>query len=70
MNLYHLKELSVFYFFLHPIFIEISFYLLKETNFSKWHKGQIVACTYYSFDLYLIRNYFKNPLRQYIFKEK
>ena len=41
-NLYHLKELSVLYFFLHPIFIEISFYLLKETNFSKWHKGQIV----------------------------
>lgn len=41
-NLYHLKELSVLYFFLHPIFIESSFYLLRETNISNWHKGQIV----------------------------
>ena len=41
-NLYHLKELSVLYFFLHPIFIESSFYLLRETNISKWNKGQIV----------------------------
>ena len=30
------------YFFLHPIFIESSFYLLRETNISNWHKGQIV----------------------------
>ena len=41
-HLYHLKELSVLYFFLHPIFIESSFYLLQKTDFAKWQQGRIV----------------------------
>lgn len=41
-RLYHLKELSVLYFFLHPIFIESSFYLLQKTDFAKWQQGRIV----------------------------
>lgn len=41
-NLYHLKKLSVLYFFLHPIFIESSFYLLQEASISKEDKGKIV----------------------------
>lgn len=41
-QLYHLKELSVLYFFLHPIFIESSFYLLQKTDFAKWQQGRIV----------------------------
>ena len=41
-NLYHLKKLSVLYFFLHPIFIESSFYLLQGSSMSKEDKGKIV----------------------------
>lgn len=41
-RLYHLKELSVLYFFLHPIFIESSFYLLQKTDFAKWQQGRLV----------------------------
>lgn len=41
-RLYHLKELSVLYFFLHPIFIESSFYLFQKTDFAKWQQGRIV----------------------------
>lgn len=42
-NLFHLKSLSNYYFFLHPIFIETSFYFLKQTALPVWQKGTITA---------------------------
>lgn len=39
-HLYHLKELSVLYFFLHPIFIESSFYLLQKNRFCQMAAGK------------------------------
>lgn len=41
-NWRHLKDLSIFYFFLHPIFIELSFFLLSFQHLPKWEKGRWV----------------------------
>ena len=38
---YHLKELIVLYFFLHPIFIESSFYLLQKTDFENGSREEL-----------------------------
>ena len=38
-NWRHLKDLSILYFFLHPIFIELSFFLLKSRHLTKWETG-------------------------------
>ena len=39
-NWRHLKDLSILYFFLHPIFIELSFFLLKSQQLTKWENGR------------------------------
>ena len=41
-NWRHLKDLSIFYFFLHPIFIDLSFFLLNFQHLTKWEKGRWV----------------------------
>ena len=41
-NWRHLKDLSILYFFLHPIFIELSFFLLKSQQLIKWETGRWV----------------------------
>ena len=40
-NWRHLKDLSIHYFFLHPIFIELSFFLLKSQQLTKWENGRL-----------------------------
>ncbi len=39
-NWRRLKDLSILYFFLHPIFIELSFFLLKSQQLTKWENGR------------------------------
>lgn len=37
------KKLSIYYFFLHPIFIEMTFYLLRNSTLVSWQKGVVVS---------------------------
>lgn len=42
-NWYQLKLYSVAYFFFHPIFIEIAFYMIKDFPLKKWERGLYVS---------------------------
>lgn len=41
-NWRHLKDLSILYFFIHPIFIELSLFVLKGWQLTKWEQGRWV----------------------------